>query len=150
MQTPSFAWVNNGDVNKIKQHCPGDYIAVGIFAGTVDFDPGSGSSTYSSNSGSLDIFIKKISASGNLLWVRIIGGSGDDYAGDIFIDASGKIYITGGFYGTVDFDPGTGTSNLTSTNGSSDIFMLRLSVAGNFSIVKIWRERGCAWRKYFG
>ena len=102
-QLPSFAWVNNGgdaSIMKIKTTSAGDYIAVGIFAGTVDFDPGSGSSTYSSNSGSLDIFIKKISASGNLLWVRIIGGSGDDYAGDIFIDASGKIYITGGFYGT--------------------------------------------------
>ncbi|MBK9047610.1 MAG: T9SS type A sorting domain-containing protein [Bacteroidetes bacterium] len=146
-QLPSFAWVNNGgdaSIMKIKTTSAGDYIAVGIFAGTVDFDPGSGSSTYSSNSGSLDIFIKKISASGNLLWVRIIGGSGDDYAGDIFIDASGKIYITGGFYGTVDFDPGTGTSNLTSTNGSSDIFMLRLSVAGNFSIVKKFGGNGDA------
>ncbi|MBL0048823.1 MAG: T9SS type A sorting domain-containing protein [Bacteroidetes bacterium] len=144
-QLPDFSWVNNGGdaaVMKIKTTSAGDYIAVGLFGGTIDFDPGAGTANYTSNSGSQDIFIEKISASGSLLWVRIIGGPGDDYAGDIYIDATGKIYITGSFSGTVDFDPGSGTTNLTSSNGSNDIFMLRLSVGGNFSIVKRFAGNG--------
>jgi large repetitive protein len=41
------------------------------------------------------------------------------------------VYTTGYFQGTVDFDSGTGTFNLTSA-GSGDIFVEKLDVNGNF------------------
>src|SRR6185436_7838347 len=48
----------------------------------------------------------------------------------IDLDASGYIYTTGYFWGTVDFDPGTGTSNLTPVGGS-DFFISKLDASGN-------------------
>jgi len=52
-----------------------------------------------------------------------------DYAG------SGAVYTTGHFTGTVDFDPGGGTFNLTSAGGI-DIFISKLDGSGNFICAK--------------
>ncbi|HLG35194.1 MAG TPA: hypothetical protein VI757_09965, partial [Bacteroidia bacterium] len=67
----------------------------------------------------------------NWLWAKAMGGTGGDGGGSIAIDASGNVYTTGSFEGTVDFDPGAGIFNLTSA-GSDDIFISRLDGSGNF------------------
>lgn len=113
----------------------GNVYTTGRFYDTVDFNPGSGTNNLSSN-GSSDIFISKLDASGNFVWAKKIGGIGADKANSIHIDALGNIYITGFFSSTVDFDPGIGTSNLTST-GSTDIFILKLNASGNF----VWAKK---------
>lgn len=58
-------------------------------------------------------------------WVKHVGGPGGDRAYSITTDQSGNIYTTGYFNDIVDFDPGTGISNLTS-NGGTDIFIQKL------------------------
>lgn len=109
----------------------------GTFSNTVDFDPGVGTTNLTSAGGG-DIFILKLDASGNFIWVRGIGGtdSGNDFGRDIHVDASGNIYVIGYFYGTVDFDPGSGVKNLTSAGGA-DIYFLKLDANGNY----IWAEK---------
>jgi hypothetical protein len=51
------------------------------------------------------------------------------------LDSVGNIYTTGNFYGTSDFNPGTGVLNLTSVNTScptcADIFICKLDNWGN-------------------
>jgi hypothetical protein len=71
----------------------------------------------------------------NWLWAKSMGGTGNDYGYSIALDASGNVYTTGSFFGSVDFDPGIGTFNLTSA-GSSDIFICKLNSSGNFVWVK--------------
>jgi len=108
----------------------GNVYTTGYFQNTVDFNPGSGVSNLVSN-GSYDIFISKLDANGNFIWAKSMGGTSSDYGYSITTDASGNVYTTGSFAGTVDFDPGSGVSNLVS-NGSSDIFIQKLDANGNF------------------
>ncbi len=45
------------------------------------------------SAGSTDGFLAKYSASGELNWVRLLGGSGADSSGELFEDGNGRIYI---------------------------------------------------------
>ncbi|MBK7651576.1 MAG: hypothetical protein IPJ20_13745 [Flammeovirgaceae bacterium] len=103
----------------------------GQFFGTVDFNPGPGTSNMTS-AGGYDFYIGKLDASGNFLWAKSLGGLNPDVSYSIDVDALGNVFASGGFNGTVDFNPGPGTNNLTS-NGSEDVFVLKLDPSGNFS-----------------
>jgi hypothetical protein len=106
----------------------GNVYITGYFQGTVDFDPGPG--TYILNTKSeRNIFISKLDPSGNFLWAKSMdGGSGSGNA--ITLDYWGNVYTTGIFKDTVDFDPGTGTNTLYSSNGQ--MFISKLDAVGNF------------------
>lgn len=71
------------------------------------------------------------SQSSSYLWANGIGNTGDDQASSIAVDVDGNTYITGQFTGTVDFDPGTGTVDLTAI-GDSDIFVAKYSSTGAY------------------
>jgi hypothetical protein len=89
------------------------------------------------SSGQSDIFIAKYDTAGNYIWARKIGGTGIDVGYDITLDTLGNIYVTGIFQGTADFNPGSGTNNLTAS-GTSDAFIVRLNSSGNYQFaVKI-------------
>src|SRR3990172_7675518 len=70
-------------------------------------------------------------ANGDFAWAKSIGGTSTDLGLSIAVDSSGNIYATGGFIGTVDFDPGAGTANLTGPGGT-DVFVSKLDSSGNF------------------
>lgn len=102
----------------------------GIFSGTVDFDPGT--PVYNLTASSSGIFILKLDALGNFGWAKSISGTGGYSNGfSIKVDVLGNVIITGQFNGTLDFDPGAATFNLTSA-GFADIFILKLDASGNF------------------
>ncbi|RMG74555.1 MAG: hypothetical protein D6722_02335 [Bacteroidetes bacterium] len=101
----------------------------GAFPGTVDFDPGPGNSPLTS-AGSFDVFVQKMDPDGNFLWARSFGGNMVDNAHALSLDASGNVYTTGSFSGTVDFDPGAGTAELTAS--VIDIFVQKMDPSGQF------------------
>ena len=45
------------------------------------------------NVGGSDVFVMKTDELGQMLWVKMLGGAGDDYADDIAVDESGNVYI---------------------------------------------------------
>ena len=61
---------------------------------------------------------------------RVFGGSVDDSALGLKIDASNGILLSGYFSGTVDMDPGLSTSYLTASGGTQDGFVSRFSSTG--------------------
>jgi len=98
----------------------------GSFSGIADFDPSTTNNISLTPVGGKDIFVLKLDASANYVWAKSFGGSNDEEGYSIAVDGSGNVVTTGFFYGTVDFDPGAGTSNLTS-NGY-DIFVSKLNI----------------------
>jgi hypothetical protein len=114
--------------NGIAVDALGNVLITGRFMGTVDFDPGVATFSLSASVG--DIFVCKLDRSGNFVWPRSMTGNfGADGLG-IAVDTSGNVLTTGRFTGTVDFDPGPGTVNLTSA-GLDDIFVSKLDSSGN-------------------
>src|SRR6185436_13185398 len=138
----NFVWAKGAGsgtgafANSIALDPSGNVYTTGYFFGIVDFDSGAGIFNLTNSEDAADVFVAKSDASGNFIWVKKIGGTLLDYAYSIASDGSGNIYITGSFQGTVDFDPGAGAFNLTSS-GNSDIFISKLDASGNF----IWTKQ---------
>ncbi|HYG52201.1 MAG TPA: SBBP repeat-containing protein [Flavobacteriales bacterium] len=130
-----FTGTGNEYIYSIAADGSGNVYTTGIFDGTTDFDPGTGTFNLVSG-GSQDIFICKLDASGNFAWVKQVGGAGLDHGWSIAVDASGNVYTTGIFSFTADFDPGTGVFNLT-PSGTQDVFVCKLDGSGNF----VWAKQ---------
>ncbi|CAN5479577.1 hypothetical protein BH10BAC1_BH10BAC1_00880 [soil metagenome] len=121
-----FAGTTLDKGNAIALDNTGNVYTTGFFSGTVDFDPNAGTNNLTTPTSGEDIFISKLDAAGNFLWATRFGGNSDDIGACIAIDISNNVITTGYFGAIVDFDPGTGTTNLTA-NGIWDIFVQKLN-----------------------
>lgn len=90
---------------------------VGSYYNTVDFNPGPGTDSRTST-GNNDLFLLKLNSDGSYAWSHTFGGISNDEAKSVAIDSADNVYITGSFWGTVDFDPGPGVSQMTSVGYS--------------------------------
>ena len=135
-QLTEFEWaVGMGDANDnrgfaLTSDNDGNVYTTGYFFGTVDFDPGASIFNLTS-AGNRDLFLQKLDSLGNFIWAFNIGGTSWEEGLDIISDHSGNIYLTGYFYGSIDFDPGAG-SNILNNAGGADIFILKLRENGDF------------------
>lgn len=146
LNAQSYTWAKNmGGTSldnglSVVTDATGNVYTTGYFQGTADFDPGSGVFNLTAF-GSTDIFVTKMDANGNLVWAKQLGGSSGDVARSIKVDGSGNTYIIGQFSGTADFDPSTGTVNLTSS-GLNDIFVCKLNATGGLVFAKKMGDTG--------
>lgn len=123
--------------NSIVRDNQGNLYVTGIFRGPTDFDPSPGVYTLNSTAGIFDdVFLFKLDANQNLIWAKSFGGTSDDYACSVVIDGNGDLLVYGYFSSTVDFDPGPGVFNMTSSS-VNDIFISKFDSAGNF----IWAKQ---------
>lgn len=114
----------------------GNVFATGVFADTVDFDPGPGVVNIAAVQYE-DAFITKFSTVGDLVWARVVGGGGTQRADGMALDANANILLTGR-YGTglipTDLDPNAGV--VTAFGNPADMFVLKLDSASNFQWVR--------------
>jgi hypothetical protein len=112
----------DSQVKSIRQTRDGGYILAGEAISENGFEPG-----YSGNS-NYDYWIVRLDARGNLLWQKLLGGLGDDYATSIGQTADGG-YIVAGFSSSSDGD-------VSGNHGDSDCWVVRLGAKGNI----VWRK----------
>lgn len=84
-----------------------------------------------SGPGGRDALLAKIGADGTCQWGILFGGSSDDEARAVAVDADGSIVVAGIFRGTADFDP-TGGAALLVSRGGTDGFVARYTSDGQF------------------
>ena len=109
----------------------GEIYTTGQFKETADFDPNNGLfnlTASGTNINASDVFINKLDVNGNFLWTLQIGSGGTDIGFELELDVSNSLYVSGSFQNTVDFDPGNGILNLTSSSNRS--FICKLSQNG--------------------
>lgn len=128
---------NNGDVvwatkaggsaadkgNSIAIDAAGNSYLAGSFQGAATFG-----STVLSSQGSLDAFVAKLNPDGSFAWAQQAGGTGADEGTGAVVDASGNVYITGNFAGTL----ALGSTRLASSGGQ-DIFLAAYSNSGSLT-----------------
>jgi cysteine-rich repeat protein len=102
----------------------------GSFKGSVNFGGGSFTSYNNSN----DIFLAKLSSSGNYIWAKRFGNNYEDSGYSVAVDSLDNVIFTGNFYYSVNFGDGWQRSI-----GLDDIFLAKFSSAGNH-----------LWSKTFG
>jgi len=117
--------------NAITIDASGNSYVIGDFSST----PLTIGSTTLTNSGSNDVFVAKLDASGNPVWSVKGGGTGIDSGTDIEIDASGNVYVTG-FFASSTFTMGSYSVNNSGTAGSLDIFYAKINNAGTVQWLK--------------
>ncbi|MEZ6048677.1 MAG: hypothetical protein R3C11_24495 [Planctomycetaceae bacterium] len=109
--------------------------ASGYFTGVRDFDPGPGVHNLDAGSAN-DGFLLKLNNAGNFIWAtNLASDTGYVQISDLGVDSAGNVYITGAFSGTVDFNPGPGTAELTKTT-TTNLFVAKYNSTGAFSWVK--------------
>jgi gliding motility-associated-like protein len=87
-----------------------------------------------------NVVLTKLTAGGNIVWVRPLGGLNIQ---DMKVGRSGDICVTGWFQGVANFDGGV---TLESTSSANDGFILKLDGNGNF----LWAKKlgDAAGREY--
>lgn len=119
------------DYRSVNIGANGEIYTCGVFSNTVDFESGLNTTNLTSN-GMWDVFIEKMNATGDLIWVEGFGGIEND-RGLTTIDSLGNMYVSGFYTNTVDFDPGSGVNSLTSA-GYEDIFVCKFSGCETYSV----------------
>lgn len=83
------------------------------------------------STGMRDVLIVKYNSVGVKQWIKTAGGTSNDAAQGVAVDAAGNIYVTGYFGGTASFD-----GTMKTAVGYSDIFVAKYSSAGTLSWVQ--------------
>ncbi|MBL0104130.1 MAG: T9SS type A sorting domain-containing protein [Bacteroidetes bacterium] len=114
----------------------GNLYVNGNFENSIDVNTGSATTNISSNGG-FDTYLFKLDSTGAFQWARSFGGSAFwDFAYSTNVDRFGNVYLTGGFAGSVDFDPGFANQIRTSVGGGVDCYLLKLDPGGNYRWVQ--------------
>ena len=121
--------------NSVTNDRAGNVYVTGSLVGTADFDPGPNVTNLSST-GDRDAFVAKYTKAGALAWAKDLRGTGASsvaQGGAVAVDASGNVFLSGTYTGTVNFDPNAtdAAATFTSPQGGNDVFIAKYDPNGN-------------------
>jgi hypothetical protein len=112
----------------------GNVFCTGRFQGSIIFPFMLSPSYLTSNSGSDDIFLLKTDYYTHTKWVQQIGSVNKDVGLAVAADNSGAVIASGAWAGPADFDPGPGTTTLSTTTPAG--YICRFDNDGNLKWAK--------------
>ena len=124
---PQFDWVSAGGspasdkTRAIAVDSSGNTYLAGEISGPAEFGAHSVGSA-----GKMDVFVAKLSPTGEFVWAKSFGGSETDRAYGVVADSEGNVYVAGHFQSADMKLNGV----LQSNNGDYDLFVLKLNGAG--------------------
>ena len=117
----TYGGTENDVAYSIKQTVDGGYIVVGsTSSNNIDVTGFHGGST--------DCWVLKLDATGNLVWQKTLGGTGNDEAYSV-IQANDGNYVVAGYTISIDGD-------VTGNNGNADYWVVKLDING----IIIWQH----------
>jgi hypothetical protein len=140
-----------GSVSDIAADRPGNVYVLGTFGGTVpiDFDPTPGEDWHLAHTSSSDIFVTSLRSDGSYAWTNTAGGDySRKYANAVACDRMGNVFVTGSFWGTVDFDPSAEQdwrSAVGSNENLHDIFVTTYAGDGAYRWTRTFGGGGNDW-----
>ena len=116
----------------------GNLFVTGFYRGTLDFGD---DVSITATDPFYDVFVMKLSNTGELLWVRDFVGSHDDVARDIVLDEERQcIYVLGYIHETTDFGGG-----VLEDPGGGNVFVLKLDMEGKHVWSQAWGDDAEQW-----
>lgn len=119
--------------NSVKFLADNSIVLLADFTGTIDLNYGAQVSNVTSN-GLIDLFLLKLANNGGYINSCSFGGTDYDTGQFLAMDSQQNIIITGRKYGTVDFDPGNSSFNLSATG--SNAFITKLTT----NLLFVWAK----------
>ncbi len=115
--------------NGVTTDASGNVFVTGAFRGPTLV---LGTTTLTNLFGSEDVFIVKYSPSGTVLWANSAGGTGinSDIGYGVSADASGNVFVVGGFASPAVAFGTTTLTNISPSGGKDDIFIVKYSPSG--------------------
>ena len=96
----SFGDDQQQDWSHLAVDSEGNVVVAGGLKGTINF--GSEENGCTADEGTIDIFLAKLNASGNVMWTRCFPNRGSEWIYDVAIDSTDNIVITGRFTDELD------------------------------------------------
>jgi hypothetical protein len=119
----AYQWSRNltGGIDlriKAIKNGPQGVVVGGSFWGTCQFNNEGSSVELTSVSSSQDVFVLTVDNAGAFVDVKQVGNSGQNMPKGFDVDTEGNIYFSCEFEGSIDVDPGPGTTTLVANNPS--------------------------------
>ncbi len=128
LKAQQFEWANtfggpqSDNAQRIAPAPQGGVFVAGNFQAPATF-----SQTTVEGYGFQDVYIARYSATGQLLWVKAIGGSGNDQVSALATDPLGNVWVSGRFTGSIDVNPDAEEQLIASNPANGlDGFLVRL------------------------
>ena len=117
----------------------GNVLTTGFIQGKVDLNPGTAVFYLpEDNTGGAHTYVSKLDKDGNFVWAKVFKGEGSGGGCGWYLktDDYNNVYITGEFYGGMDFDPGPAKYILGDATNNQNRFLVKLNSSGNL----IWAK----------